>query len=189
MTRRRRKQPSKDHLKAEKVIVKAEKKSAKVKSNVMAGHEARKTGVKLGKRTFEAEVEGVRGTRAKAVPPPKRAEPRRNQDTQPVVKVQKPLQQRDGGGNSSTAVKGAGGRWKKQLTRQERVKKLHQDLRIDENKMLRAKPVLKQKLKDLVDKYEDVFITVDCTVGMVPDRYETHICFKPGAKPKKQKLR
>ena len=40
-----------------------------------------------------------------------------------------------------------------------------------------------------MDKYEDVFVTVDRTVGMVPDHYETHIRLKPGAKPKKQKLR
>ena len=73
------------------------------------------------------------------------------------------------------------------MTRQERVKKLHQDLRIDENEMLRDKPVLRKKLKDLVDKYEDVFVTVDRTVGMVPDQYKTHIRLKPGAKPKKQK--
>ena len=75
------------------------------------------------------------------------------------------------------------------MTRQERVKQLHQDLKIDENKMLRDKPELRKKLKDLVDEYEDVFVTVDHTVGMVPDRYKTHICLKPGAKPKKQKLR
>ena len=58
-------------------------------------------------------------------------------------------------------MKETGGRRKKQLARQERVKKLHQDLGIDENEMLRAKPMLKQQLKDLVDKYEDVFIMVD----------------------------
>ena len=75
------------------------------------------------------------------------------------------------------------------MARQERVKQLHQDLRIDENEMLRNKPRLKQQLKDLVDEYEDVFVTVNRTVGMVPDRYETHIRLKPGAKPKKQKLR
>ena len=139
VTRRRRKQPRKDRLEAEKVTVKAERKSVKVKNNVMAVQEARKTGVKSGKKAFKAEAEEVRGTRAKAAPPPKKLELRRRRDTQQTVKVQKPLQQREGGGNSSTAVKGTGGRWKKQLTRQERVKKLHEDLRIDKNEMLRAK--------------------------------------------------
>ena len=41
------------------------------------------------------------------------------------------------------AVCGASGRWKKQLSRQERVKQLHQDLRIDKNEMLKDKPKLR----------------------------------------------
>ena len=58
VTRRRRKQPGKDHLEAEKVTVKAEKKSAEVKSNVMAVQEARKTGVKLGKKNSRRRRRG-----------------------------------------------------------------------------------------------------------------------------------
>ena len=78
VTRRRRKQSSKDSLEAEKVKVKAEKKSAKGKNTVIATQEARKNVVKSERKTFKAEAEKGRGTRAKAVPPPKKLEPMRN---------------------------------------------------------------------------------------------------------------
>ena len=55
--------------------------------------------------------------------------------------------------------------------------------------MLKDKLELRQRLKDLVDEFKDVFVTPDQMVGMVPDQYKTHIRLKPGAKPKKQKLR
>ena len=166
-----------------------EKDDAEVGGKVKAVQDAKVKIAKPGRRNLKAEAERTRGARADGIPPPTNQRPRWKQQSQPTVEEQGQIQQQGGGGGLTQAVCGAGGRWKKQLSRQERVKKLHQDLRIDQNKMLKNKPELRQRLKDLVDKFEDVFVTPNRTVGMVPNRYKTHICLKPGAKPKKQNLR
>ena len=70
-----------------------------------------------------------------------------------------------------------------QLNKQEWIKKLHQDLEIDQNEMLKHKPRIRERLKELVAEFKDRFVMPGQTVGMVLDRYEIHICLKPGAKP------
>ena len=74
------------------------------------------------------------------------------------------------------------------MNHQQRIEKLYTDLRIEENEMLKDKPEIKEKVKQLVAEYEDMFVMLGRMVGTDPDQYETHIRLKPGAKPKKQKL-
>ena len=70
-----------------------------------------------------------------------------------------------------------------------RVEELFKALKLDENARLKKKPELLQKVKDLVRKYEDIFVDEGQTVGRVPDKYMFEVKLKPGTVPVKQKVR
>ena len=69
------------------------------------------------------------------------------------------------------------------------VDELIRKLKIEENEILKKNPVIKSKLVKMVTKYADVFADPEgVQIGMT-DQIEFDIELKPGAKPKKQKLR
>ena len=76
----------------------------------------------------------------------------------------------------------------KVLKVEDRSEKLLQDLQIEENEMLRSNPEIKQKVKDLVVEYQDVFSEPGNEIGKT-NLMEFTLDLKPEARPIRQRLR
>ena len=70
----------------------------------------------------------------------------------------------------------------------EDAKQLWEDLRLEENPMLKEKPDLLQEVKDLVWEYRDVFSNPEQDIGKT-NLIEFSVTLKPGSKPVRQKVR
>ena len=68
------------------------------------------------------------------------------------------------------------------------TKQLWEELRLDENPILKEKPELLQAVKDLVWEYRDVFSNPEQDIGKT-NFIEFSITLKPGSQPVKQKVR
>ena len=70
----------------------------------------------------------------------------------------------------------------------DRAEELIKELQIDEKELLKADPVLKEKVKDLVREYADIFSSPEVTFGKT-SLIEFEINLEPGSKPVKAKVR
>ena len=69
-----------------------------------------------------------------------------------------------------------------------RVEELWKELRLEENEMLKKEPELKEKLKELIKEYSDIFSSPEQSFGKT-SLIEFEIRLEPGTKPVKTKLR
>ena len=75
-----------------------------------------------------------------------------------------------------------------QVSKEDNLQKLYEDLRLDENQMLKEHPEMLKKVKDLVQKYQDVFSSPEQATGKT-NLTEFDIKLKDDAKPVKSKVR
>ena len=69
-----------------------------------------------------------------------------------------------------------------------RVEELWKELRLEKNEMLKKEPELKEKLKELIKEYSDIFSSSEQSFGKT-SLIEFEIRLEPGTKPVKTKLR